>query len=134
MNILRKFVSTLLIATFVLGNAACLCEASAAVDSTDAVGHAHHANQVVTGGAKACPHVDCTGDCATLLTITADISVATVATVTPRSKDHDEPTNAAPLPADQVLFGGSPIYSFLVHAPPVLRRATPVSRFDRLLD
>ncbi len=131
MVILQKLVSTLLIATFVLGNTACLCEAGAAVESPDAVSHAHHANQVEASDAQACPHVDCTGNCATLSTIAADNSAVVAAH---RTIDHDEPITSPFVPADQILFGGSPNYSFPLHAPPALRRATPVSRFDRLLD
>ena len=131
MVILRKFVATLLIATFVLGNTACLCEASAAVDAPDTGNHAHHAIQDEASGMQACPHVDCAGNCATLSSITAENSVVMAV---PRCNHDDEPITAPLVPADQILFGGSPIYSFPVHAPPALRRATPVSRFDLLLD
>ena len=84
MAILQKTVSILLITTFVSGNALCLCEASAAVESSAAERHAHHAIQAGTD-------------------------------------------------STQTLISGSPIYSFVLHAPPVLGRNSPIRRFDRIL-
>ena len=130
MAILQRFVATLLIATFVLGNALCLCGAKAAVESPDAGHHAHHASQIETSSLQACPHVDCVGNCATLSSIAANDPAVTTA---PRSYELDAPIVAPLIPADQTLTGGSPIYSFVLHAPPALQRTTPVSRFDRLL-
>lgn len=130
MAILQKTVSILLIVTFVLGNALCLCEASAAVKSPDAGRHAHHAIQAETSSAQACPHIDCNGNCSTLSSIFADDS--TIITV-PRSYELDEPVAVSHVPADQILNGGSPIYSFVLHAPPAPGRMSPVSRFDRIL-
>ncbi len=130
MAILQKTVSILLIVTFVLGNALCLCEASAAVESPNAGRHAHHAIQAETSSEQVCPHVDCNGNCATLSSIFADDSA--IITL-PRSYEFDAPVAVPLIPTDQTLLGGSPIYSFVLHAPPALGQATPVSRFDRLL-
>lgn len=127
---LQKFVSTLLVATFVVGNVACLCEAKAAVKVAEAATHAHHQTQAGTGNTEACPHANCNGNCATLPSISADKLVVTAVA---RSDDHDESATVPLFPADQILFGGSPIYSYPAHAPPALQRATPVSRFDRIL-
>ena len=131
MAILRKFVTTLLISTFILGNALCLCEPKTAIESPDAGHHhAHHASQIETSSLQACPHVDCIGSCATLSSITAnDPTIAIVQ----RSYELDEAIAVPLIPANQTLTGGSPIYSFVLHAPPVLQRINPVNRFDRLL-
>lgn len=130
MVILQKTVSILLIATFVFGNVLCLCVASVAVKSTDVGRHAHHEIQAETGGTQACPHDNCNGNCVSLTSIIADDSAITTI---PRSYELDGPIAVPLVPADQTLIQGSPIFSFVLHAPPALRRATPVSRFDRLL-
>ncbi len=130
MAILQKTVSILLIVTFVLGNALCLCEAEAAIEAPDAGHHAHHASQIEASSLQSCPHVDCIGNCAALSSITA---IDPVNTTIVRSYELDEPVAVPLIPTDQTLFGGSPIYSFVLHAPPAPGRTTPVSRFDRLL-
>ena len=123
MATLQKTVSILLITTFVSGNALCLCEAGAAVESSTAERHAHHAIQAGTDSTQACPHVDCNGNCGTLSSVTA----------APRSYEPDEPVAVIRVPGDQTLISGSPIYSFVLHAPPVLGRNSPIRRFDRIL-
>ena len=130
MATLQKTVSILLITTFVSGNALCLCEAGAAVESSTAERHAHHAIQAGTDSTQACPHVDCNGNCGTLSSVTANDPAVAAA---PRSYEPDEPVAVIRVPGDQTLISGSPIYSFVLHAPPVLGRNSPIRRFDRIL-
>lgn len=131
MAVSQKVISSLLFATFVLGNVVCLCDVNAAVGSMDTAQHAHHATESETTTSHGCPHTDCDGECASLTGIAAE---DTALMLVPRTIELEDPAALPVTSAVQMPFAGNHLHTVSVRSPPLQVSDTPVSRFDRLLD
>lgn len=130
MAISQKIISCLLIAILVLGNAVCICDANASVESIDAGQHAHHQSGTDGATKDGCPHSDCDGDCPT---VTGAVKNKSQLIPAPRLVDLEDPADVAvtdiePIPVGRTIILGSDPNSSLAAA-----FETPLSRFDRLL-